>query len=122
MLDGPNIALTFGAVAFALMGVGALAAPERVTGQFDIPQLTANGRNEVRAVYGGFGLAMAGILGLAFVTPELRAGVCFALAAALAGMAAGRVLSALLDRRIGRWPGFYLGIECAGALLLVYAA
>jgi hypothetical protein len=122
MLDGPDTALTIGGLAFAVMGIGALAAPERVTGQFDIPHLTANGRNEVRAVYGGFGLAMAGMLGLAFATPDMRAEICLALAAALGGMAAGRVLSSLWDRQIGRWPTVYLAIECMGALLLLYAA
>lgn len=121
MLNGPNIALASVAVAFAAMGLGAIAAPERVTSQFDIPVLSANGRNEVRAVYGGFGIAMAAMLAFAFTVPALREGVCFTAASALGGMAAGRMLSALWDRQIGRWPAAYFGIECVGALLLLYA-
>jgi len=44
------------ALAFALMGIGALVSPTVVTRQFGIPALTPEGRSEVRAVYGGFGL------------------------------------------------------------------
>lgn len=37
------------------MGIGAIAKPTVVTAQFGILELTPAGRNEVRAVYGGFG-------------------------------------------------------------------
>ena len=38
------------------MGVGATAKPAFVMAQFGILDLTPAGRNEVRAVYGGFGI------------------------------------------------------------------
>ena len=38
------------------MGFGAIAKPAFVTAQFGILELTQAGRNEVRAVYGGFGI------------------------------------------------------------------
>lgn len=104
--------------AFALMGVGSLAMPLFVTRQFGITDLTIDGRNEVRAVYGGFGLAMAAALISTFLYPDLKNGICLAIALALAGMAAGRLISASIDRRIGRFPLLYLAIECAGSLAL----
>ena len=41
------------------MGIGAIAKPTVVTAQFGILELTPASRNEVRAVYGGFGVFMA---------------------------------------------------------------
>lgn len=107
--------------AFLLMGVGALARPTLVTAQFGMPDLTAAGRNEVRAVYGGFGVLMAWMLLIALQRADLRGGILLTLACALGGMAAGRVLSALIDRRIDRWPLCYLLLEAALALLLIRA-
>jgi membrane associated rhomboid family serine protease len=110
------------AAGFALMGAGSILAPLAVTRQFDVPTLTPAGRNEVRAVYGGFGLAISAMLVLVLWTPELRPGVCLTIAAALGGMAGGRLLSALIDRELGRLPFLYLCLETLGAALLVYAA
>jgi hypothetical protein len=107
---------------FVVMGIGALVSPQRVSRQFDIPTLTAAGRNEVRAVYGGFGLAMAAGLAAALAVPGLRAGVCLAVAAALAGMAGGRLVSAGIDRTLGRLPALYLVLEAVMAAALAYAA
>ena len=76
--------------AFLLIGVGALARPTLVTAQFGMSELTAAGRNEVRAVYGGFGVLMAGVLVVALQRAELRGGILLTLACALGGMAAGR--------------------------------
>lgn len=105
-------------VAFAAMGVGAMARPDRVTTQFGIPPLTVDGRNEVRAVYGGFGLAMAAMLVGAGMWPALSRGIVLTVAAALGGMAAGRVVSAAIDRRFGRMPMVYFGIEAVAAGVL----
>ncbi len=52
---------------------------------------------------------------------ELRGGIVFASACALAGMAAGRLVSALIDRTIDKGPLLYLVIEVAVALLLIFA-
>ena len=112
----------FVAVAFGLMGIGSLWAPVRVTAQFGIPVLDLDGRNEVRAVYGGFGLSMALALMVALKMPALRGGICLTIAAALLGMAVGRLISAVIDRGIGRWPLCYLGIEIAAGLALMFAA
>lgn len=74
-------------------------------------------------MYGGFGLAIAGLLGYAATTPSVRTGVLIAVAAALAGMAFGRIVSALIDGRTSFYPNwFYCLVEAAGAGALFWAA
>ena len=109
------------AVAFALMGIGALVRPTVVTRQFGIPALTVEGRSEVRAVYGGFGLAVAAMLVVAITTPDLRAGIAITVAVALFGMAVGRVVSAVIDRSLSKVVVLYLVIEIVAGVLLVLA-
>ena len=109
------------AVAFALMGIGALVRPTVVTRQFGIPALTPEGRSEVRAVYGGFGLAVAAMLVVAVTSPDLRAGIAITVAVALFGMAVGRVVSAVIDRSLSKVVALYLVIEVVAGVLLVLA-
>lgn len=109
------------ALGFAFMGAVALGAPERVTRQFGIAQLDRDGRNEVRAVYGGFGVVVTLALAAALVKPVWQMPVGSATALALGGMAAGRLISAAVDRGIGRIPMLYGGIEATAALLLLLA-
>jgi uncharacterized protein DUF4345 len=112
------------AAGFAAMGLYALATPARVLALFGVRVDTAEGRNEVRAVYGGFGLAVAALLGVAATgSGDLREGILVTVAFALAGMAAGRVLGGLVDRPGGLWPVWaFCAIEAAGAALLLAAA
>ncbi|MDX6698487.1 MAG: hypothetical protein QOE65_1884 [Solirubrobacteraceae bacterium] len=112
------------AVGFAAMGLLALAAPARVLEPFGVAVGTADGRNEVRAVYGGFGLAVAGLLGVAAAgSGSTREGILVAIGFALAGMAAGRLVSALADRRLTAYPpATFLAIEVAAAAVLLAAA
>lgn len=116
-----DVILTFLAIAFALMGIGALVSPTAVTRQFGIPSLTADGRSEVRAVYGGFGLAIAGVLVYAVINTDLREGIAVTVAIALFGMAAGRLISAALDRSMSKVAALYLVIEVVGGGLLLIA-
>ncbi|MEU4510175.1 DUF4345 family protein [Nonomuraea wenchangensis] len=106
------------AVFFAGMGIYALAAPASLIAAFGITLPTADGRNEVRAVYGGFGLAVAAALALAGYDVGLRDGIVLTVALALAGMAAGRVVSMVVEsgvvesravgsRAVERPPRFY---------------
>jgi hypothetical protein len=108
------------AVMFFGMGVAALARPKLIGSFFDVRFDSIDGRNEVRAVYGGFGLAMTLALWLAATEPELRRGVLTTVALALAGMALGRVASALVERP-GLWPWFFCALEITGAALLFRA-
>ena len=109
------------AVLFLGMGVVALAKPAFIGTFFDVRFDSADGRNEVRAVYGGFGLAIALVLWLAIGDPELRRGVFLTVAFALGGMSFGRVLSALVERP-GVWPWFFCAAEATGAWLLYSAS
>jgi len=111
------------AIFFAGMGLLALAAPERITVTFGTLTLTPAGRNEVRAVYGGFGLAMAAMILAASRDPVLARGIYLSIAAALGGMAIGRVVSAAVERPQTFYPSwFYCALETAMALTLVAAA
>lgn len=119
---GTQIALILGALAFAFMGFGALAFPAKVTMQFGIATLNGDGRNEVRAVYGGFGLAVSGLLLMAIIDATHRTGIALTVGVALLGMAVGRIASWTLDRTISRWPLTYLWIELIGGAMLMYVA
>jgi len=117
----PTLILAALALAFALMGIGALVSPAVVTRQFGIATLTPDGRSEVRAVYGGFGLAIAAVLVYAIAEPDLRTGIALTVAVALFGMAAGRLISAALDRSLSKVAALYLVIELVGGALLIIA-
>jgi hypothetical protein len=111
------------AVFFLGMGVYALAVPAALVRPFGITLGEAASRSEVRAVYGGFGLAIAGVLVFAAVeNGDLRSGILIAVGAALAGMAFGRVVAAVLGDRTSFYPNwFYCLVEilAAGALFAV---
>ena len=109
------------ALAFTVMGVGALVAPTLVTRQFGIPDLTDAGRSEVRAVYGGFGVAIAGMLMFALAREDLRLGIVVTAAVALFGMAVGRLISAAIDRSMSRVALMYFAVEVVAGALLVQA-
>lgn len=108
------------AVFFLGMGLYAIAAPTALVRPFGITLTSSTSRSEVRAVYGGFGVAMAGILAIAAVRPDYRIGITLTVAVALVGMAVGRMLSAAIERR--RTPfypdWFYCLVEVGAALLL----
>ena len=99
------------ALFFLGMGLVALVRPESVLAFFGIQSLTLDARNEVRAVYGGFGVAIAGLLVVASRDEALRAGIVVAVAIALVGMATGRVVSAVVDRKVGTWPAVFFCVE-----------
>ena len=111
-------------IAFAFLGMGlvGLVKPALIMKLVDSSAETVNSRNEVRAVYGGFGVCLA-ILLFASPTllPELALGIYFAVGVALAGMALGRFISALIERPSILMWGF-LFIEALAALILFNAA
>ncbi len=107
------------AVFFAGMGGYALAAPAAIIRPFGIQLTEAAARSEVRAVYGGFGLAIAAVLSYAAMAVDVRAGILLAVGAALAGMAVGRLVSAVLDERTPFYPNwFYCLVEAVAAAAL----
>jgi hypothetical protein len=104
-------------VFFAGMGVYALAAPAAIIRPFGITLGEAASRSEVRAVYGGFGLAIAGVLVFAIVEQgDIRTGIVITVGVALAGMAFGRIVSAVVDTRTAFYPNwFYCLVEAVAA-------
>jgi uncharacterized protein DUF4345 len=112
------------AAGFALMALLALASPRDVLAQFGVAVDTAEGRNEVRAVYGGFGLAVAALLTVAALgNPSTAEGILVAVAFALAGMAGGRLIGGALERPRGIYPVWvFFVIEVASAAALLVAA
>ena len=114
-----SIGILVNVVFFLGMGICALVRPRFVVSFVKWVPETADARNEVRAVYGGFGIAIAALLAVASQDAALRAGVLLAVAAALLGMAAGRVVSLCVERT-GRWPWVFLVMETALAGLLLW--
>ena len=87
-------------VFFFAMGAVALATPAAFLLRFGSKVLGPDGKREVRAVYGGFGLAMAGILIFGLYVPEYRSGIFLSLGVALMGMVGGLIISAIIDRGV----------------------
>ncbi|MFI6771801.1 DUF4345 domain-containing protein [Nocardia sp. NPDC050412] len=111
-------------VFFFAMGVYALAAPAALTRPFGIRLEQPEARYEIRAVYGGFGLAMAAMLAVAATHDgTLRTAIMITIGVALGGMAFGRIVSAVLDDRIAFYPNwFYCIVETVAAAALVSAS
>ncbi|WP_330256614.1 DUF4345 domain-containing protein [Nocardia sp. NBC_00565] len=111
-------------VFFLAMGSYALAAPAALIRPFGIRLEQPAARYEVRAVYGGFGLAMAAMLAIAATHDgPLRTGIMVTIGVALGGMAFGRIVSAVLDDRISFYPNwFYCVIEAVAAASLIATA
>lgn len=115
--------IALAAVFFLAMGVFALAAPAKMIEPFGITLPRPESRSEVRAVYGGFGLAIAGVLAYAAVSPSARTGIMLTVGVALAGMAVGRVVSAVVDARTSFYPNwFYCIVEAVSAAALLLTA
>lgn len=107
---------------FVGMGLLALVSPESITRIFGIPTLTIAGRNEIRAVYGGFGLAVAAMLVVALNDPILRPGVLLAVATSVGGMAAGRLVAALIERPTAFYPSWFYFVAETGMAVVLYQA
>ncbi|KAJ0392207.1 hypothetical protein P43SY_011942 [Pythium insidiosum] len=114
------------AVFFVGMGLYGLLAPALLVQPFGIELTRTDARNEVRAVYGGYGLAVGAALALLSargdIGPTYRRGFFLAIAVSLVGMALGRVLSRLSEAPSAFYPAwFYLVVELVLAALLLHA-
>jgi len=76
-------------IGFAVMSLNSFVRPSMVTAQFDTPTLSTACRNEVRAIYGWFGILMAGSQLGALFNPALRS-----------GMVGGRLVSWIAYKKI----------------------
>ena len=115
-----DLLVAWPALFFLGMGVVALTRPAHVVDRFGTEVETLDGRNEIRSVYGGFGVAVAFLLAWAVFTsgrgelwiPSVIAVLCL-------GMAIGRLVSLVADRTRGSavvWR--YVGLELALAASL----
>lgn len=109
----------FVAVIFAVMGLAAFVRPAAMLAPIGLPAETVDARNEIQAVYGGFGLAMAAMLIAPLWLPDLGAGPAVVVGIALGGMAFGRVIALIREQRIGKFPAAFLAMEAVGAVLLL---
>ena len=106
---------------FVLMGVAALASPRSFAEFIGTKAETSEYRNEVRAVYGGFGICLGALIMFADpLFPGVRDGIFVAGSVSLFGMASGRLFSFVVERT-GPWPVAFSVIEMSGAALLYSA-
>ena len=113
-----TIAPALAGLFYLALGLTALARPANLLAGFGVAAEGVDARNEVRAVYGGFPLAVAGLVAFSLSGAPNATGILLSLAVVSLGMALGRLVSAVLDRRIGRLPAVFAGLEVALALLL----
>ncbi|MBN6056506.1 DUF4345 family protein [Nonomuraea sp. RK-328] len=111
------------AVLFLGMGLYGLVAPAALIKPFGMVADSAEARSEIRAVYGGFGVAVAGALTAALAdVGGIRRGVVVTVAVALLGMALGRLVARAVERPSGCYPcWFYFWVELAGGGALLIA-
>ncbi|EMD23584.1 DUF4345 domain-containing protein [Amycolatopsis azurea] len=112
------------AVFFLGMGLLGLVDPRRLIRPFGITLDSVTARTEVRAVYGGFGVAVAVLLGFAaFDVGGIQRGAAIAVAVALVGMAFGRLVARFAERPERFYPSWlYFWVELVMAALLVVSA
>ncbi len=94
---------------FFVTGCMALVNPQKVVGMFGATAETKESRAEVRAVYGGFGVALGGcIFSLRWWPPEQARGAVLALAILVAGTGIGRILGGIVDKETRFHPTWTL--------------
>ena len=115
-MDLDRKSLLFTASMFAGFGVASLVAPRFVVSKVDLEPVSATGDAEVRAMYGGLELGLAGFFAYAASRPELIRPALLAQSLALGGVAAGRATGLIVDRP--RWMMYGFGVLEAGTAIL----
>ena len=129
-----NIDMPIAITSVMFLGIGsvALAFPSFTFKLFGVNVKSIEGRNEIRAVYGGMCLSL-GALGFAVVAPSelnldsispklaelaradgAKAGVGLCFATIMAGCAFGRIVSVVVDMKFPSWfPWLWFSVEVA---------
>ncbi len=107
------------AIFFLGMGCLGLFLPQFISSLFDVKLDSVNGRNEVRAVYGGFGIALTLAIFFAIKQPHLRRGISFCLSLSMFGMAFGRLVSSCIEQP-GAICWVFVVVECLLATAIAY--
>jgi Domain of unknown function (DUF4345) len=118
-MTGVGVALA--ATFYVALGLMAFVRPGNLLVDFGIEVGGPNARNEIRAVYGGLPLAFGGVLLSSLYGGAAASGMQVAVAVATLGMAAGRLVSALIDHRLERYPATFLIVELVIAALIMAA-
>jgi hypothetical protein len=118
----PMVVTALAGLFYLALGLTALARPATLLAGFDLEAKSLDARNEVRAVYGGFPLANAALVGWCLAGAQHAIGILLALSIATLGMALGRVVSTAIDRGIGKLPLTFIGVEIVVAGLLAIGA
>ena len=109
------------AIFFFYMGFGALLDPESTLSYFSAGPLGADMRNEVRAVYGGYGVAICLLLLATLWMTSIKTGARLAVLVSVGGMAGGRSLSMLVEQPVGDFPFIILIVEVVLIAMLAAA-
>lgn len=112
--------LIIGFLLFAAMGAVMLWRPEYLSQVTGLELSTPESRSEARAVYGGFGIAMALALFTAIVYSDFRGGIMYTTGLALIGMAAGRAYAAWLERPTSPTIWGLLAVEAVLGLMIFF--
>lgn len=113
-----NLALYPVIIFFLVMGIVSLYDPATPPALFGITQTTADFRNEVRAIYGGYGLFVGFMLIASFYSHRLRPGIRVAVALSVCGMAFGRIVSVIIEPTDSTMPITFIFVELAMAALV----
>lgn len=116
-----NVLIYATALFFLAMGLLGVFRPMQILQMLSVSETSPEMRNEVRAVYGGFGIAIAAALFFTSRFEELQNGVLLTVALALFGMAAGRIVSLLFERPQGKMPYLFLIMEFVLGSMVGYA-
>lgn len=115
-----TIGIIVNAVFFFCMRVSAIVRPRSVVSFVPSEPETIDACNEVRAVCGGFGVAVSLRQIFTAKNEAIKLGATLAVAASLFGMAIGRVSSLFLERP-GKWPMVFIFTESGWKGLLLWA-
>ena len=112
--------LGLGALIFIAIGAMFVIAPVYWATVIDIALPTPMARTDLRATYGGFNLSFGLFLGLCTLRPDwIRPGLV-GLGLALAGYAAGRLVSFVLEGTADSLMVVFCALESLGAALSFY--
>ena len=120
-MDLTTLAIGIGAISFAVFGLWLLIRPRALAAVELLPD-TGSARAEIRAMYGGLELGIAGFLALALWRPELSEAALWFQLLALGGLVLGRLVGIGVERGGVRgliW--FFAAIEAAAVILTLAA-
>lgn len=93
----PRAVLLLALMMFGGFGVWLLIAPENLAGWVGITTTRPGGATELRALYGGLEIGLAGFMVWGFVRAEMTGAACLCLGLSMAGIAIARCVGLIVD-------------------------